>query len=173
VPDELRSVTSWESPLDTFLFLALHSHVREQFLLPYHTFASAAHLLNDHGHRPDRAQGERSGGGREKDVDARGDGIRARNAAGCLCMCVIAWLILGLIAGFMASGSVGSSGAVDFRRPPPHIQPYYGHPRFRQSQYLCVPCVRGKRSIREPQKSCARGSASWRAGSIPMLRQST
>jgi hypothetical protein len=52
-------------------------------------------------------------------------------------MCLIVWLILGLIGGwFVASQGVNNSGASDFRRPPPQI--------FRQS----VPCAPGKRSIR-------------------------
>src|SRR6266481_506222 len=52
-------------------------------------------------------------------------------------MCLIVWLILGLIGGwFVASQGVNNSGASDFRRPPPQT--------FRQS----VPCAPGKRSIR-------------------------
>lgn len=51
-------------------------------------------------------------------------------------MCLIVWLILGLIGGwFVASQGVNNSGASDFR-PPPRIS--------RQ----VVPCARGKRSIR-------------------------
>ncbi len=56
-------------------------------------------------------------------------------------MCLIAYLILGLIAGwFVASQGVGNSGASDFRPPPPQIPP--GYPHSRQS-----PCPRGKRYI--------------------------
>src|SRR5258708_135209 len=52
-------------------------------------------------------------------------------------MCLIAWLILGLIGGWVvASQGVNNSGASDFRPPPPQI--------FRQP----VPCAPGKRSIR-------------------------
>src|SRR5258708_40254602 len=52
-------------------------------------------------------------------------------------MCLIAWLILGLIGGwFVASQGVNNSGASDFRPPPRQI--------FRQA----VPCAPGKRSIR-------------------------
>jgi hypothetical protein len=59
-------------------------------------------------------------------------------------MCLIAYLILGLIAGwFVASQGVGNSGATGFRPPPPQIfRPLYGHPHPRQS-----PCPRGKRYI--------------------------
>jgi hypothetical protein len=52
-------------------------------------------------------------------------------------MCLIAWLILGLIGGwFVASQGVNNSGASAFRSPPPQI--------FRQS----LPCAPGRRSIR-------------------------
>jgi hypothetical protein len=56
-------------------------------------------------------------------------------------MCLIAYLILGLIAGwFVASQGVGNSGASDFRTPPQIFRPpYYSHPRHRQN-----PCPRGK-----------------------------
>jgi hypothetical protein len=50
------------------------------------------------------------------------------------CMCLIAYLILGLIAGwFVASQGVGNSGASDFRHPPPQIFRPPSHPR----QSLC------------------------------------
>ena len=61
------------------------------------------------------------------------------------CMCLIAYLILGLIAGwFVASQAVGNSGASDFRPPPAQIfrRPYDSHPHPRQS-----PCPHGKRYI--------------------------
>jgi hypothetical protein len=52
-------------------------------------------------------------------------------------LCLIVWLILGLIGGwFVASQGVNNSGVSDFRRPPPQI--------FQQS----VPCTHGKRSTR-------------------------
>jgi hypothetical protein len=57
-------------------------------------------------------------------------------------MCLIAYLILGLIAGwFVASQGVGNSGASDFRPPPPQIfrPPYDSHPHHRRN-----PCPRGK-----------------------------
>lgn len=59
------------------------------------------------------------------------------------CMCLIAYLILGLIAGwFVASQGVGNSSATSFHPPPPQIfrPPYDGHSHRRQS-----PCLRGKR----------------------------
>src|SRR5215475_3219000 len=58
-------------------------------------------------------------------------------------MCLFAWLILGLIAGwFVASQGVNNSGASAFRPPPPQIfgSPYDNHSRPRRS-----PCPRGKR----------------------------
>jgi hypothetical protein len=52
-------------------------------------------------------------------------------------MCLIVWLILGLIGGwFVASQGVNNSGVSDFRPPSPQI--------FRQP----VPCAPGKRFIR-------------------------
>jgi len=46
-------------------------------------------------------------------------------------MCLIVWLILGLIGGwFVASQGVNNSGASDFRRPPPQS---FGSP-FRAPQ---------------------------------------
>ena len=53
------------------------------------------------------------------------------------CMCLIAWLILGLIAGwFVAAQGVNNGGASNFRAPPPQIfRPRHdNHPRPRQSQ---------------------------------------
>jgi hypothetical protein len=53
------------------------------------------------------------------------------------CMCLIAWLILGLIGGwFVASQGANNSGTHDFRPPRPQI--------FRQA----VPFAPGKPSIR-------------------------
>ena len=81
------------------------------------------------------------------------------------CMCFIAWIILGLIAGFIAGHGVSNSGAGDFRPSPPQIQPYHSHShsRPRQSQnrpdcfYFFVPCAVEKRFIRGPQRSCLHG----------------
>jgi hypothetical protein len=68
-------------------------------------------------------------------------------------MCLIAWLILGLIGGwFVASQGVNNSGASDFRPPPPRIlwQPDNSHSHPRQNHNLpdCrqfyMPCARGR-----------------------------
>jgi hypothetical protein len=59
------------------------------------------------------------------------------------CMCLIAYLILGLIAGwFVASQGVGNSSATTLRPPPPQIfrPPYGSHSHRRPS-----PCLGGKR----------------------------
>jgi hypothetical protein len=58
------------------------------------------------------------------------------------CMCIIAWLILGVIAGwFVASQGVNIGGASDFRTPPAHIfRAPYDNPRR-------SPCPRAKRYI--------------------------
>jgi hypothetical protein len=71
-------------------------------------------------------------------------------------MCFIAWIILGMIAGFIASQSANNSGAGDFRASSPLIlrHPHDTHSRPRQSQntpdcfYFLAPCAVGKRSIR-------------------------
>ncbi len=60
-------------------------------------------------------------------------------------MCIIAYLILGMIAGwFVASQGVGNSGASDFRAPPPPMfrPPYYNQPHPQRS-----PCPRARRYI--------------------------
>jgi hypothetical protein len=64
------------------------------------------------------------------------------------CMCLFAWLILGLIAGwFVASQGVNNGGASAFRPPPPQVlrPPYDNHSRPRRN-----PCPCGKRYIPRP-----------------------
>jgi hypothetical protein len=82
------------------------------------------------------------------------------------CMCFIAWLILGLIAGwFVTSQGVSSSGAGNFRSAPPQTfgRPYVSHSRPRLPCPTAKRCTRGSVSPEIPESVRRRGRADRRA----------